>query len=494
MIAWHDAFGGAFESAWGLTQKLAWLNKTDSTELFTAVGFRHALQDPDSGARTFVHGDWLKERCNSTDISAHVPTRDLADVSRALYLRTGSLLLGRLAPYFMSNRLRVCPLCIRRGYHSIVHQIAGLVGCPMHGVPLISTCPTCDHSFGDFGLRSYVAPFQCAQCHAHLLEGDELYYFPEAWRQAEERTIGALVTHLRSLEHIHLDWTGANCVPLFRVAGKEQVLTITNAEAYLWALHQISPLPVFGPLLCPEPAGLIITPRPDAVALAGRKRKHDSISRIELRKHIDRVVVSVRTEVERLARGHSDCIYAADHLLSVHRMYCNSWLRHDPLLCPIGQGHYLWRERVRQYVCDMQKCRDKAPIERYCRDALSKLPVAFLSSFYASVVGVMLMLDFINRGDRRTRDYLDAWRSTENDAWLPEGPDTMAGFASVSATHDVALCDPEVFTVVHCDEGAAMIRSFSPARLTYHRQVSDWQEFRLRLRDSNITNAGADVT
>lgn len=452
MIAWHDAFGGTFESAWALTQKIAWLNRANSPELFRAVGFKHALQYPEEGVRTFVHGDWLKERCKSADIDANTPIRDLADVPRALYSRTGASLLGRLASHCLSNRLRVCPLCIRRGYHSIVHQIAGLIGCPLHEVPLTSTCPACGLSLGDFGLRRHIFPFSCARCGAPLLEGDELFYFPETWREAESLTIGKLVAHLRSFTQIWLDWPSARYMPFFRLAGKGPVCPVTNAEANLWALHQISPLPVPRALLCPEPAGLVITPRSVPVALAEREYKYDRGQKAELLQCVDLMVTAAQEKVACITRGHQGCIRAADYLLSMRRICRDAWLCHDPQLCPIAQGHYLWLARVYRHVCEMRECSDTSWIERYRIDTLPRLPTALMSSFFACVTGIVLMLDSVERKDRAMRDNSDAWTYAEDYAWLPDWTDTMPEYASTCVTYDVKLYDPELVAAASCDE------------------------------------------
>ncbi|CAB3929366.1 hypothetical protein LMG6000_00418 [Achromobacter insolitus] len=45
---------------------------------------------------------------------------------------------------FFSRRLRICPTCSRRQYHSNLFQINGLARCPVHQVALTTSCPICD--------------------------------------------------------------------------------------------------------------------------------------------------------------------------------------------------------------------------------------------------------------------------------------------------------------------------------------------------------------
>lgn len=48
----------------------------------------------------------------------------------------------------MPWRLRVCPICARSCYHSLLFQMPGVNRCPWHGVWLIDTCRQCEHPLG----------------------------------------------------------------------------------------------------------------------------------------------------------------------------------------------------------------------------------------------------------------------------------------------------------------------------------------------------------
>jgi hypothetical protein len=50
---------------------------------------------------------------------------------------------NRKANNFSYSKVRICPICIRYGYHSYLHQFTLLSKCPFHSIKLISNCPAC---------------------------------------------------------------------------------------------------------------------------------------------------------------------------------------------------------------------------------------------------------------------------------------------------------------------------------------------------------------
>lgn len=53
-------------------------------------------------------------------------------------------ILGRKVPNnFCYPKVRLCPLCIKNGYHSYLHQFTLISKCPFHSVELINGCPSC---------------------------------------------------------------------------------------------------------------------------------------------------------------------------------------------------------------------------------------------------------------------------------------------------------------------------------------------------------------
>jgi hypothetical protein len=61
--------------------------------------------------------------------------------------------------------LRICPPCMSRGYHGVVHQVASELHCPVHRCPLLTSCRGCGASSAyHIDARLLGAPFRCSHC------------------------------------------------------------------------------------------------------------------------------------------------------------------------------------------------------------------------------------------------------------------------------------------------------------------------------------------
>lgn len=63
------------------------------------------------------------------------------------------------------SELRICPRCMSRGYHGVVHQFGGILNCPVHGCRLETACRSCGAT-SEYIIKAEVldAPFRCPNC------------------------------------------------------------------------------------------------------------------------------------------------------------------------------------------------------------------------------------------------------------------------------------------------------------------------------------------
>lgn len=81
-----------------------------------------------------------------------------------LKLVRGALIPDKLNK-ISSVYFRFCPRCLRRGYHSVVHQLETVHHCPIHGSWLQTPCRGCGQSAPyRLNARLLDAPFRCADC------------------------------------------------------------------------------------------------------------------------------------------------------------------------------------------------------------------------------------------------------------------------------------------------------------------------------------------
>lgn len=145
----------AYETAWALGAKLAAVNALSAFEVAAWIGVPAGQAQP-----------LLQVR----------PPRSALTLGGSVglpYLRIEQAFLGGalqcLHP-LVSEYLRRCPICVRLGYHFIVHQLRVLSTCPLHHVPLREHCSRCaTHLPYDLGASKVQGPITCPECAAPLL-------------------------------------------------------------------------------------------------------------------------------------------------------------------------------------------------------------------------------------------------------------------------------------------------------------------------------------
>lgn len=155
---WRDDWCSGFDSAYSLLMKFALLNQIpakDIAKIFVST---------QSGKKSVV--------CNNPNVDLRDSTIFDRDVFRAIFrippdqLRAAFLLdLLPTSSLHSSEYLRWCPLCMSTGFYAAVFQIAAAAYCPVHQIPLVSTCRNCRAQI-PYRLRStnFTRPFCCPGC------------------------------------------------------------------------------------------------------------------------------------------------------------------------------------------------------------------------------------------------------------------------------------------------------------------------------------------
>ncbi len=163
---WLTAWNGPYESAFGRLQKFAWANNLNAECLARAVfGIRHLSNQY---SRELLMGRWIIARRLNLP-----PEMTFVDGFMRRYSpRWGPLLASGKA-------FRFCPSCLKDGFHSIFYQVEGIIGCPIHDVPLVTQCLHCGAPAGPLALQHAwpALPFGCEHCGRSLCETDD----PTRW-------------------------------------------------------------------------------------------------------------------------------------------------------------------------------------------------------------------------------------------------------------------------------------------------------------------------
>ena len=164
------ALGYVFESAWvtpeesilSILWKFAYMNSISGQALVSQASIQ--VIDPYEGCE-FTH--------ETVDVSRVAQTLQLP----YHIIETG---LGSAAQkYSQSAHFRWCMLCLRRGYHSAIHQFECVRRCPAHQVFLETACRYC-HEPTAYRLQAKMldSPFRCCQCGVRYCISAQPFYRP----------------------------------------------------------------------------------------------------------------------------------------------------------------------------------------------------------------------------------------------------------------------------------------------------------------------------
>lgn len=87
-----------------------------------------------------------------------------------------------------TENLRYCPLCIKDGFHSNLHQLKYIHSCPFHHTThLIEACEECNLPINLYSATIDYAAYQC-KCGKLLAETNDFGVIKEIWKQTAKQT------------------------------------------------------------------------------------------------------------------------------------------------------------------------------------------------------------------------------------------------------------------------------------------------------------------
>lgn len=132
MLAWQEYLTLEAESPWSVLNKIAWLNHCDPA-VFLRVFYGVAIERHGPGFN-LADPRWLAEAAWLGAASTE-PLLQGAPLLNTLAQRSVFAMIGHSAQ--VVTQLRTCSTCMRWGYHSLLHQLAGVERCHVHLIPLM---------------------------------------------------------------------------------------------------------------------------------------------------------------------------------------------------------------------------------------------------------------------------------------------------------------------------------------------------------------------
>ncbi|MHA6251161.1 TniQ family protein [Oceanobacillus sp. CAU 1775] len=181
-VTWLPEWISPYESPWSIFEKFKYANRATVIDLFELFGTRYS-----KGLRA---ANLSQKACNlltleGMDESSLIKTFGLSikEVNRRnINMLTNIMEEGSSNLYFHSH-LKICPECIKIGYHSIFHQFSLVHSCPFHNISLVEGCPECSRvMYYRLSDKDTKEPFRC-KCGHLLFSLEKGQRYPSAWKK-----------------------------------------------------------------------------------------------------------------------------------------------------------------------------------------------------------------------------------------------------------------------------------------------------------------------
>lgn len=187
MYTWRKEWVNKYESTWGVLEKFKYANMVSNTELYQLLGepnqigiIRGKLIEDH---KSYITMNGFNENKVKSVLGVNLKEKNNNDILGILsvLLKNRNIKGKDIEKYFDKN-IRICPVCIKEAYHSILHQCNLFDYCFIHDQKLLEVCPKCNHrNLYEFNDNNNDFGFRCLKC-GHLYF-EYSYTFFEKWNR-----------------------------------------------------------------------------------------------------------------------------------------------------------------------------------------------------------------------------------------------------------------------------------------------------------------------
>ncbi|MEB2493832.1 hypothetical protein SOP93_22125 [Peribacillus frigoritolerans] len=202
-FAWLPEWISPYESPWSIFEKFKYANRATVKDLFDLFGTSYT--------KSLKSKHLSQKACNLLTLEGL--DESLLKLAFGLSLkevnRRNINMLTNILPgdqhYFFHKLLKLCPECIKIGYHSIFHQFSLIHRCPFHNVSLVEGCPKCKRKMSyHLSDKDTMEPFRC-KCGHLLFSLKNGQRYPSSWEkmnlQNQSKPLKYWITF--NLENVH---------------------------------------------------------------------------------------------------------------------------------------------------------------------------------------------------------------------------------------------------------------------------------------------------
>ncbi|MBB3112119.1 hypothetical protein FHS18_004197 [Paenibacillus phyllosphaerae] len=175
IFCWNNEWIKSYESPWGIIEKFKYANSVRFADLQRYFGTK-AIKGLKQSTSSKKYCELISLGGLDNTIVKSAFGFDLKELNQN-NLKTMTKAFSSTPNEYVRERLTWCPVCIKSGYHSILHQFKLIHKCPFHNVTLDFQCKECNQDY-PYSLNDsfFSEPFQC-RCGAKLISEYEVNYF-----------------------------------------------------------------------------------------------------------------------------------------------------------------------------------------------------------------------------------------------------------------------------------------------------------------------------
>ncbi|MEK3934444.1 hypothetical protein MKY41_03920 [Sporosarcina sp. FSL W7-1349] len=184
-FTWSTDWMQEYESPWGILEKFMWANAIDGNTVLELVGNENVKRLKNISNAGSRHRSLISFMGMDSKVSKNIIGMDLKVyhdnlVDKVMHITPHIKHVGN---YYQSN-LFYCPICLSRGYHSILHQLRMFDHCAFHPEQeLMDRCEKCNQLMPEYLInRSQKEAFRC-NCGHHFLNSDNIRSIFSSWTE-----------------------------------------------------------------------------------------------------------------------------------------------------------------------------------------------------------------------------------------------------------------------------------------------------------------------
>ncbi|AZV43020.1 hypothetical protein [Peribacillus asahii] len=173
-----------YESPWGILEKFSYANVIDGNTILELIGNENVKQLKSISNAGSSHRNLIYFFSIDSELSQKIIGIDLKEYHAKLVDK----LIHKIpnikyeSKYFHSN-LSYCPICLSKGYHSILHQLIIFDHCAFHPEQkLIERCVRCNKLMPEYLInKGFKEAFRCS-CGHHFLDSENIRSIFLSWK------------------------------------------------------------------------------------------------------------------------------------------------------------------------------------------------------------------------------------------------------------------------------------------------------------------------